>query len=49
MPATSKGTIADSDEALKAPELAQESVVTVPLILSTSMPPAGAKKCDNHN
>jgi len=49
MLATSKGTNADSDEALKAPELAQESVVTVPLILSTSVFPAGSKVCNNHN
>ncbi len=40
MLATSKGTNADSDEALRAPELAQESVVTVPLMLSTSVFPA---------
>ncbi len=39
MLATSKGTKADSDDALRAPELEQESVVTVPLILSTSVFP----------
>jgi len=49
MLATSKGTNADSDEALKAPELAQESAVTVPLILLTSVFPAGSKNCNNQN
>lgn len=40
MLATSKGTNAGSDEALRAPELAQESVVTVPSILPASVFPA---------
>lgn len=48
MLATSKGTNADSDE-LQAPELAQESVVDVPLMLSTSVFPAGSNHCSNHN